>query len=228
MGFLSNILKNTVSNLVGGFSAGQVAAGIGGLYANQQRTQAAAKQMAFQERMSNTAYQRAMSDMRNAGLNPILAFKQGGASTPAGAMPQVANVGLESAQGASQLASAKQSVQSAVKIKAEADNIVQSTGFAKVLHDERWPRLFSTMSAENVVASALAVLNGVDIEQVLNPKAHGLTATKNLNDFVKDVMAYNSVLQKQGRGLLQMIEEGTVVAGKAFGNFMYNWMNGRD
>lgn len=65
---------------------------LGGASRNREAKAAAAKQMAFQERMSNTAYQRTMDDMRKAGLNPILAAKVGGATTPSGSTYQPENI----------------------------------------------------------------------------------------------------------------------------------------
>lgn len=64
---------------------------IGGLLGNEEATDESALNREFQERMSNTAYQRGMKDMRKAGLNPMLAYSQGGASVPTGNMANLQN-----------------------------------------------------------------------------------------------------------------------------------------
>lgn len=87
---------------------------------NQANMELGQKQMDFQERMSNTSYQRAVQDMEKAGLNPMLAYSQGGASQPAGSLPQV-----QSAIGAG-LASAKQGADTSAALQAADQSKAQT------------------------------------------------------------------------------------------------------
>lgn len=59
----------------------------------------AEKNRSYQTEMSNSAYQRAMADMSKAGLNPMLAYSQGGASTPSGSSGSMAAARVEDALG---------------------------------------------------------------------------------------------------------------------------------
>lgn len=59
--------------------------------ANKANAKAAKEQMEFQERMSNTEWQRGTADMRAAGINPALAYSKGGASSPSGTAPHLEN-----------------------------------------------------------------------------------------------------------------------------------------
>jgi hypothetical protein len=65
---------------------------IGGVLRNDSQERQAAKQSAFQERMSSTAHQREVQDLIAAGLNPMLSAKLGGASSPAGAQANIQDV----------------------------------------------------------------------------------------------------------------------------------------
>ena len=107
----------------------------GGLLSNSSAKKEAQKNRDFQERMSNTSYQRAVEDMKAAGLSPMLAYSQGGASSPAGGQAQQIDLitpAVHSALSAydRKLATAQNEAQ-VDKTRAEAENTRADTALKK-------------------------------------------------------------------------------------------------
>jgi len=158
--------------------------------ANRASAAQAKEQMDFQERMRSTQYQTAIEDMKAAGLNPMLAYSQGGAGVPTGAMGSVSTAKMENALGAGvsgyqqlatnnadlDLKASQTTATTAQAIKTEADTIQTKAMTLKTAEDTS----LSTQQKINLQEQ----IRKLD-EEILNLRAtRGLTGaqTKNVQE----------------------------------------------
>lgn len=182
-GFLSSIAGDVVSGL---FSARE-----------------ASKQRKFQKKMSDTSYQRAVKDLEAAGLNPMLAYSQGGASTPAGAQGTIPTGIGERAVNAARTASmtpVERAAMQAATLKSEAE---RQAKIAEI--DEIASRIQLNRS------SAFKTQVDVDLSRALAGKAIADTRGKVLhNEQLFPVLLANTVKTGQKIGAsINNIEEAT-------------------
>jgi hypothetical protein len=184
-----NVVKKAIDGMAGQLNpySAAMASGAGSLVTGLFNQRSANKQMRFQDQQSRTQYQRAVSDMKRAGLNPMLAAKLGGNSAMSGASATMPDLGAAVSSGfqAAKTAAETRRIQEmtpheAAKVAAEAYN-------AELTYEQ------IEANIEQIVKSTQKIGVDINLGSLKLPEAKAMAAfweaTGDLGKYVKAVEA---------------------------------------
>lgn len=176
--------------------------------ANAANKEIAKGQQDFQERMSGTAYQRSMADMRKAGLNPMLAFSQGGASTPSGSTTKV-----ESTRPGDAVAAVGPAINSAMEAGKLTQEIKQSDAAIQL---NRAQETNAQADAALKVVSAQQTQQQTKLSKIEEKKAIAELPTKKAQAKAEEATAKIDEKAAIIDGIMKRVEQGVGIVGSAF------------
>lgn len=178
-----------IGEVVGSVGGDVLGATVSGLFS----AHSANKQRDWQTEMSNTQYQRAVADLKAAGLNPMLAYSQGGAGVPSGAMASVPDLSSLGSRAVSSANQSKQVQETVNNIKADTE--LKKSEIALKASDKRYKDVLTALE--------LAKVPGAQFEAQMDSSWYGKT-TRGIDRFVSSILPVAGVSVGSALGLKKL------------------------